>query len=308
MISPFIVLWFGVSEIMNNSLTLGTFVAINAFLTYLYGPARRLSNIGYNISQAMAGLERIFEVFKLQEEDKTGEEIDHIDEIVFDNVHFSYEDSIPVLAGLNLRIRKGEKLAIVGESGKGKSTIVKLLLKFYFPDSGHIYFSGKDSRHIAVKSLREKIAYISQKPRLLEDELEIPLKEQKVDKILKKIRFSKSIINGNIRQSEFSGGEIQKVELVEAILKQADVSIVDEGTSNIDYNAEKIVLDELFSKYKDKIIIFIAHRLSSISDFDHIVVIDKGIIVEAGNHSQLLKKKGQYHFLWGLNKKDGILY
>lgn len=303
-ISPFVVLWFGVSEIMTGSLSLGTFVAINSFLAYLYAPARRLTNTGYTLSQAMAGLERIYEVFNEKEEDKSGNPTDDIKEIVFEGVNFAYNGSDPVLNDLNLQIKSGEKVAIVGESGQGKSTLVKMVLKFYQPDTGCLYFSGKNAREIAVKSLRKKIAYVSQKQRILEEELEQKIEDQKVRALLNKFRLEKSISSEDIHQAEFSGGEIQKIELMESILKDADVLIVDEGTSNIDYNSEKIVLNELFNKYKDKIIIFIAHRLSSITDFDRIVVIDKGSVAEQGTHLQLMKNKGKYHFLWGMQQKS----
>lgn len=304
-ISPFVVLWVGVSEIMKGHLTLGTFVAINAFLGYLYGPAQRLTNVGYTISQAMAGLERIYEVFNENEEDKTGEPAGDIHEIVFENVEFSYngDGGEQVLKNVNLRIKNGEKVAIVGESGQGKSTIVKMILKFYQPQAGHVYFSGKDSRAVEVKSLRKKIAYVSQKQQILEEELEEKIKDAQVRDLLKKFRLDKTIEDKEVHQTEFSGGEVQKIELMESILREADILIVDEGTSNIDYNSEKIVLNELFEKYRDKIIIFIAHRLSSITDFERIVVIDKGTVVEEGTHLQLVKKQGKYHFLWGMQKE-----
>jgi ABC-type bacteriocin/lantibiotic exporter with double-glycine peptidase domain len=303
-ISPFVVLWYGVSEIMRGSLTLGTFVAINAFLTYLYGPARRLTNIGYTFSQAMAGLERIYEIFNENEESKTGEPAVDIKNIVFENVNFSYNGSEPVLNNLNLEIKKGEKVAVVGESGQGKSTIVKMILKFFQPDTGHIYFSGIDSRDIAVKSLRNKIAYVSQKQKILEEELRENIDDSVVKGLLKKFRLDKAIAGNDIHQTEFSGGEIQKIELMESVLKEADVLIVDEGTSNIDYNSEKIVLKELFNTYKDKIIIFIAHRLSTVTDFERIVVIDKGRVDEQGTHIKLIENQGKYHFLWGMQEQS----
>ncbi|HLP45014.1 MAG TPA: ABC transporter ATP-binding protein, partial [Candidatus Kapabacteria bacterium] len=304
-ISPFVVLWVGVSEIMKGHLTLGTFVAINAFLAYLYGPAQRLTSVGYTISQAMAGLERIYEVFNENEEDKSGETAGDIDEIIFDNVGFSYNcnSEQQVLNNLNLRIKRGEKVALVGESGQGKSTIVKMILKFYHPHTGHVYFSGKDSRSIEIKSLRRKIAYISQKQQILEEELEEKIKDEKVRALLKKFRLDKTLEDKEVFQTEFSGGEVQKIELMESILREADILIVDEGTSNIDYNSEKIVLNELFTKYKDKIIIFIAHRLSSITEFERIAVINKGTVVEEGTHFELMKNEAHYHFLWGIQKE-----
>lgn len=304
MISPFVVLWYGTSEIMNGTLTLGTFFAFNAFLGYIYGPAQRLTNVGYTFSQAMAGLERIYELFNEAEEDKDGDPPSDIKEITFENVVFSYNGPgcEPVLNNLNLTIKSGERLAIVGESGQGKSTLVKMILKFFHPDTGRLTFSGKDSREIAIKDLRKKIAYISQKQRILEDELEEKLTGGETRALLKKFRLEKTMGNGEVHQTEFSGGEIQKVELVESVLREADVLIVDEGTSNIDYNSEKIVLNELLDKYKDKIFIFIAHRLSSITDFDRIIVIDKGCVAEEGTHGQLIENEGKYRFLWGMQQ------
>jgi len=303
-ISPIVLIWYGSAEIMNGNLTLGTFFAFNSFLGYLYGPAQRLTNIGYTFSQAMAGLERIYELINEAEEDRSGDPAPEIKEIVFENVNFSYigTEGENVLNNLNLTIKSGERLAIVGESGQGKSTLVKMILKFFHPDSGRLTFSGKDSRRIAVKDLRRKIAYISQNQRILEEELEEKLSRGETRALLKKFRLDKSIDTGEVRQTEFSGGEIQKLELMESVLRQADVLIVDEGTSNIDYNSEKIVLRELLDKYKDKIFIFIAHRLSSITDFDRIIVIDRGSVAEEGTHDQLIRKESKYRFLWGRGK------
>jgi ABC-type bacteriocin/lantibiotic exporter with double-glycine peptidase domain len=306
-IAPFIVLWYGVSEIIRGDLTLGTFFAINSFLGYLYNPARELTNTGYNISRAMAGLERIFELFKEEPELSGGEPIHTIDSIEFRDVGFSYNEEDRVLKNLNLKINKGEKVALVGESGEGKSTLVKMILKFYAPTQGEIYLSGKNLRDIETKSLRKKIAYISQRQTILEDDLEEKVKAEPVLKLLKKFKFYKSIteINSPLHQKEFSGGEVQKIEIVESLLKDADMLIIDEGTSNIDFNVERIVLNELFKKYKDKIIIFIAHRLTSITGFERIIAIDNGSIAEDGDHGRLIKKKGYYYSLWG-NQKQKI--
>lgn len=114
--------------------------------------------------------------------------------------------------------------------------------------------------------------------------------------------MDKAIGSEDIHQMEFSGGEVQKIELMEAIIRDADVLVVDEGTSNIDYNSERIVMEELLAAYKDKIVIFIAHRLNTISDFKRIMVIHDGQVVEDGNHQQLIKNNGQYSFLWGVQE------
>lgn len=306
MVAPFIVLWYGVSEIIRGELSLGTYFAINSFLGYLYQPAKRLTDMGYSLSQAMAGIERIYELFKEAKEVSGGEPIENIDEIVFQDVGFSYNGNDWVLNDLNLKIKRGEKIALVGESGEGKSTLVKMILKFYRPVRGRIYFSGKDSSAIETRNLRKKIAYISQTQHLLEEDLEEKINDEEIKKLLKKFRLGKTV-NANdskIYQKEFSGGEIQKLEIIESLLKEANVLIIDEGTSNIDFNAEKIVLTEIFNKYKDKIIIFIAHRLTTITDFERIVVLSDGHIVEDGSHGDLMKNEGKYFFLWGNQKGD----
>jgi ABC-type bacteriocin/lantibiotic exporter with double-glycine peptidase domain len=305
-IAPFIILWYGVAEIIRGNLTLGTFFAINSFLAYLYNPARELTNTGFNISRAMAGLERILELFKEEPELPGGEPIPTIDSIEFRDVEFSYNEEDRILKNFNLKINKGEKVAVVGESGEGKSTMVKMILKFYAPTQGEIYLSGMNLRDIETKSLRKKIAYISQRQTILEEDLEEKVKDETVLKLLKKIKFYKSIgeINNELQQKEFSGGEIQKIEIVESLVKDADMLIIDEGTSNIDFNAERIVLDELLKKYKDKIVIFIAHRLTSITGFERIIAINNGSIAEDGDHESLFKKKGYYSSLWGKQKQE----
>ena len=253
----------------------------------------------------MAGIERIFELFKEAPELTGGEPIDTIDRIEFRNVEFSYNEDDRVLQNLNLTINRGEKVALVGESGKGKSTLVKMILKFYFPTKGELFLSGINLKDIETKSLRQKIAYISQRQMILEDDLLESRNNELVLNLLKKFKFYKSIaeIDANLHQKEFSGGEVQKIEMIENLLKPADMLIIDEGTSNIDFKAEGIVLNEMFEKYKDKIIIFIAHRLTSVTDFERILVIDNGRIVEDGDHESLIEKKGYYSSLWGKQKK-----
>ena len=305
-IAPFVVLWYGVAEIIKGNLTLGTFVAINSFLGYLYNPARELTNTGFNISRAMAGLERILEIFKEEPEVPGGDPIHTIDSIEFREVEFSYHEQDRVFNNLNLKINKGEKVAVVGESGEGKSTLVKMILKFYAPTRGEIFLSGKNLSDIETKSLRKKIAYISQRQTIIEEDLEEKVKDETVLKLLEKFKFNKSIaeIDTELHQKEFSGGEVQKIEIVESLLKDADMLIIDEGTSNIDFNAERIVLNELLKKYKDKIIIFIAHRLTAITGFERILALNNGSIVEDGDHEGLIKKKGYYSSLWGKRKQE----
>jgi ABC-type bacteriocin/lantibiotic exporter with double-glycine peptidase domain len=280
MIAPFFVLWYGVSEIMRGELTLGTFVAMNAFLTFLYGPAQNLTNIGYNLSQAMAGLERVYEIFQEDPEAYEGVDIEKLNSITFQNVSFSYNENDWILEGLNLKINPGDKLAIVGSSGAGKTTLIRLIMKFYSPTKGEICFSGIDSTKVGVRSLRSKIAYIGQNQKLLEDELKEMLNLKDAERVFTKLNLQKASIRDAIMQKELSGGESQRFEFMEVFLKNADILIIDEGTSNLDSKSENTVINEIFEKFADKIIIFITHRLTTVKHFDRVINLNKGSAFE----------------------------
>ncbi len=298
LIAPFVVLWYGVSEIIKENLTLGTFFAINAFLGYLYSPVQRLTEIGYSFSRALAGLERVYELFQERKEDTEGKEIEAIGDIEFFNVSFSYNGSNNVLDRLNLKIKKGQRVAIVGRSGEGKSTLVKMLLKLYQPTGGKIFISGRDIKTIKRKSLREKIAYISQNQSILEEDIEEKKKEVILKNTMSKLGIGNALEREQIIQNKLSGGEAQRLEIAEALIKKAELLIVDEGTSNLDYETEKKVLKVLLKKYKGKTVIFVAHRLTSIKDFDRIAVLNCAKIMEEGTHEELLRKGGVYSLLW----------
>ncbi len=298
LIAPFVVLWYGVSEIIKENLTLGTFFAINAFLGYLYSPVQRLTEIGYSFSRALAGLERVYELFQERKEDTEGKEIEAIGDIEFFNVSFSYNGSNNVLDRLNLKIKKGQRVAIVGRSGEGKSTLVKMLLKLYQPTGGKIFISGRDIKTIKRKSLREKIAYISQNQSILEEDIEEKKKEVILKNTMSKLGIGNALEREQIIQNKLSGGEAQRLEIAEALIKKAELLIVDEGTSNLDYETEKKVLKVLLKKFKGKTVIFVAHRLTSIKDFDRIAVLNCAKIMEEGTHEELLRKGGVYSLLW----------
>jgi len=295
-IAPFIVLWYGISEIMKGKLSVGTFFAINSFLGYLYGPAQSLTNISYKISYAIAGLERVYELFNLKEESDGYKDIAEISDIILKNVSFSYNKGHLVLDNVTLKIKKGEKVAIVGKSGEGKSTFFKLLLKLYLPQEGEIFISGFNIKEIRNNSLRSKIHYVSQESILLEDDIKDKIISKKITKTLKK--FNLDIDIDRIYQKKLSSGELQRIDLAEVLQNVRDVLLLDEATSNLDYESERYILKNIMEKYKKKTVIFIAHRLTSIIDFERIIVFNKGKIIEEGTHKELIKK-GDFIFHYG---------
>lgn len=295
-IPPFLVIYYGVMEIMKGHLTLGTFIAINAFITNLFGPAQNLTEIGYSFSRSFAGLERIHEIFTLPAEDNSGLTIPKIKDIEFKQVTFSYDNKTNVLKDLSFKIHPGEKVGIVGKSGMGKSTIVKMILKLLTCQQGEISISSTNITHIQRKNLRQKISYISQSLMILDADVKERQDNSEIRSILN--RFKVNLEGKEFFKQELSGGEVQRLEIAEHLLRDADLLIIDEGTSNLDYESEREVLQALMQKYKDKTVIVIAHRLHSISEFQRLLVLENGQIQEEGSHEELINLNGIYRALW----------
>lgn len=235
-------------------------------------------------------------------------------EIVFDQVSFSYQKGKPVLKNFSLQIKPGEKIALVGHSGEGKSTITKLLMRFFDIQKGHIHYDGQNIADVKLQSLRESISLVPQSPILFHRSLAENIRYGKRNASMKEIikvaklanchRFISRLKKGyqtfvGERGIKLSGGERQRVAIARAMLEDAPVVILDEATSSLDSHSEKLIQQALHRLLEGKTAIIIAHRLSTIMEADRILVIEDGKVVEEGKHNTLLRKKnGIYRRLW----------
>ena len=310
------VLWFGGQMVLNqNSLDASAFIVYLGLAYNVLTPAKSLSRATYKVKKAIASAERIFNI--IDSEEKIKEKIDPTiitdfkNQIEINNISFSYLDDV-VINKLNLKIKKGKKIALVGQSGSGKSTIANLICRFYDVDKGNILIDNYDIKELSKKSLRGLIGLVSQdsilfndsiknnlligKPEATDSEIIESLKVANawgfVEKLPKKI-YSNIGDSGN----KLSGGQKQRLGIARAILKNPPILILDEATSSLDSKSEKYVQAALENVMKNKTSIIIAHRLSTIKKVDEIIVLNRGEIAESGKHKELMSKKGIYYNL-----------
>jgi ABC-type multidrug transport system fused ATPase/permease subunit len=229
------------------------------------------------------------------------------------NVDFAYERSRPILQNFSLRIPAGQKVGLVGESGAGKSTLTQLLLRMYDLQGGHILIDGQDIARHSQESLREAISYVPQAsqlfhrsiqdnirygdPTALKEEVVLAAQRARAHEFIAELSEGYDTLVGE-RGVKLSGGQAQRVSIARAMLKDAPILILDEATSSLDSESERLVQDALLELISDKTVIAIAHRLSTLLAMDRILVLDKGEIVEDGSHSELLALGGTYAKLW----------
>ena len=233
-------------------------------------------------------------------------------EILFDNIYFKYRDR-NVLKGLSLSIKPGERVGIVGMSGSGKTTLVNLLMRFYEPQHGQILIDGQDISNVTQDSLRESIAFIPQDPTMFNrtigeniaygkygasiKEIRVASKKASADKFIMDTEKGYNSLVGD-RGIRLSGGQRQRIAIARAFLKNAPILVLDEATSALDSETERTIQKSFEKLSKGRTTIAIAHRLSTLRNMDRIIVLDKGVIVEEGSHTSLLRKKGKYYKLW----------
>jgi len=318
-----IILWMAGKSIVNGELSAGPFIAFIAAILSLMKPAKKLSNV-YGINQqALAAAERIFAILDtpvtVKEKPDARDMKDFGGEITFENVSFGY-DKEEVLKNVNLSVKKGEIVALVGPSGGGKTSLVNLIPRFYDPDSGSVKINGIDIREYTIRSLREKIGLVTQETILFNNTLKANLcygHEDDIDE--EKLIRSAEAANAHMFIKEFpekydtvigergirlSGGQRQRLALARAVYKNPPILILDEATSQLDSESEKLVQDAINNLMEGRTVIAIAHRLSTVTHADKIVVVDNGSIVDIGKHEELLHRNPLYKRLYEIQFAD----
>ena len=317
------VLGYGTYLINSGQMTAGAFASFVTSLLLLYKPVKTLGNTLTNIQNIFVALGRVFELFDLESEitDKANAiELNGLNDYInFKNVDFEYIPEHPVLNNLSLRIPKGETLAIVGNSGGGKSTLVNLLPRFYDIKNGSIEIDGNDIRNFTLKSLRENISMVFQdnflytgsirenilmgKPNATLEELNRAIESAHLEEMIAELPDGIDTLLGE-RGLTLSGGQRQRVAIARAILKDAPIVILDEATSALDNESEAIVQKAMDNLMQNRTVFIIAHRLSTIKNADRIAVINDGYLTELGTHEELMSiKNGEYKALYEMQFK-----
>jgi len=303
--------------VMGEEMSTGEFFEFIFLLALLVAPIVQMSNIGSQLSEAMAGLDRTQELMEMEEEDnpevRTVKVKDIKGDIVFDNVSFSYEESKEVLHNISFEAPSGSVTALVGSSGSGKSTIAGLAATFLNPVEGKVTLDGTDLATVNLNSYRSMLGVVLQddflyegtirenilfpRPDATEEQLLEAVKGAYVDEFTDRFEDGLDTVIGE-RGVKLSGGQRQRISIARALLADPRIIILDEATSNLDTESESFIQKSLNVLMKDRTTFVIAHRLSTIQQADQILVIEEGNIVESGKHEELLDKKGRYHDLY----------
>ncbi|HIP54358.1 MAG TPA: ABC transporter ATP-binding protein [Sulfurimonas autotrophica] len=313
------VVYVGGKEVFDGKMSVGEFTAFITAVGLVFEPIRKLGGTYSKIQDALAASERVFEIIDKENSvvEGTKELTEDIKKIEYKNVVLQYENS-NILDDVNLTIHQGEHIALVGDSGGGKSTFMNMLLRFYDPDSGEILINGVNIKEYKQKSLKHHIALVSQRIYIFQDTLaaNVAYGEEEIDreKVIEALKLADAYdfvmqLEGGIDTmmseagANLSGGQRQRIAIARAIYKHASLLLFDEATSALDNESEKRIQQALDAYTKDKITITIAHRLSTIEHADKILVLQKGKIVASGRHTELLECSGVYQRLAGELKK-----
>ena len=312
------IIWIGGLTVINGKMTIGEFFSFLAALMMLYEPVKHITSVNNVIQQGIAAAERVFDILDISPEIADAPDAVEIGSssghISFEGVSFRYGKEW-VLKDINLDIAPGTKLAIVGTSGGGKTTLVNLIPRFYDATEGSITIDGHDLRAVTQKSLRKQISIVSQEVVLFNDTIGSNIcygmgevTENEMEKALSTayaLDFVKSLPDGyntviGERGARLSGGQRQRISIARALLKNSPILILDEATSSLDTESEHLVQKALVNLVHGKTTLTIAHRISTVKDADRIVVISQGRIVESGQHEDLIKLGGEYSRLYSL--------
>lgn len=343
-----LIIWYGGGEIVSGTLSFGALVAFIQYIEKFFSPIRDLS-AKYSVMQgAMASLERIFHLLDRKEEDEvtaaehrplaagaeeaqatarasqpdalvaTAAPRQALKSISFRDVWFAYSDEEYVLKGFSLEMKRGEKVALVGETGGGKTTVTRLLSRFYEVNRGSIEIDGTDIRQMQLQSLRSRIGVVLQDPYLFSGTVAYNIslgdpqalaRVEKAAAVVGADRFIRSLPNGfdeevRERGSNFSAGERQLISFARAVAFDPDILVLDEATASVDPASERLIQQGLEGLMEGRTTLVVAHRLSTIRDADRIVVIHRGEKVEEGKHAELMAARGVYYRLYQLQFND----
>jgi subfamily B ATP-binding cassette protein MsbA len=323
-IAPLVVISYAGYQVIHGQLSIGTMVAFIAYIEQLYGPLRRLINSSTTLTQAFASMDRVFEFIDVPYEvvDKPNAKLASKvkGDVEFQNISFRYQENEDlIIEDLSLQIKSGETVALVGMSGGGKSTLVSLLPRFYDVTAGRILLDHIDIRDYQTQSLREQIGMVLQdtflfsntvreniligKPDASEEEIIAAAKAANAHDFILKLPNGYDTKVGE-RGVKLSGGQKQRVSIARVFLKNPPILVLDEATSALDLESEHLIQEALEKLAKDRTTFIVAHRLSTITHSDKIVLIEDGKVVEKGTHQELMEKKSHYYKLFQIQQLD----
>jgi subfamily B ATP-binding cassette protein MsbA len=316
-------MYVGTRQILAGSLTVGGFFTYTVFLGFLVAPLFQIVAIGTQLSEALAGLERIREVLRERPEDRDPRRAVPLDglrgEVVFEDVRFAYDGSRTVLDAVSFRAEPGTMTALVGPSGAGKSTIIGLVAAFYVPTSGRVLVDGSDLSTIRLDSYRTRLGVVLQdtflfdgsirenvaffRPQASEEDILAACRVARVDEFAETFEKGYDTVVGE-RGVRLSGGQKQRVSIARALLADPRILILDEATSSLDSESEALIQEGLAQLMRGRTTFVIAHRLSTIRRADQILVLEQGRIVERGTHGALYERRGRYFEMY--TKQHGL--
>jgi len=307
----------GGAMIIEGTLTIGDFLAFTLLLGFMIAPIVQMSNIGSQLTEAFAGLDRTEEIMNMQSEAndelRTIELNKIVGDVEFKGVSFSYEKGKEVVHDISFKADRGSVTALVGSSGSGKSTLASLVSSFINPDSGVILIDGNDISKVSLNSFRSQLGVVLQDDFLFEgtirDNILFPRPNSSEEQVLEAVKaayvneFTDRFDDGldtliGERGVKLSGGQRQRIAIARAVLANPRILILDEATSNLDTESESLIQKSLADLMKGRTTFVIAHRLSTIRQANQILVIEHGKIAEQGNHNELIESKGRYFDLF----------